>query len=197
MIMIPLPHRVGQPSALRHPSRPQPSLRRRASHLALGLSAILALICAGLPGVQAATRAPASNLPPLLLPVLQSTTFVRNFNPFSSNALDNKGSIYEPLYIVTYVNDGKQTPWLATAYQWSKDLKTLTFTIRQGVKWSDGQPLTAKDVYYTLMQAKKNPAFDAAGLWTSLGATSANMVGADKVAIHFKTADVTRFPLLV
>ncbi len=25
----------------------------------------------------------------------------------------------------------------------------LTFTIRHGVRWSDGQPFTAQDVYFT------------------------------------------------
>ncbi len=188
---------TGQPLAFPCHSRSQPPVHRRLARLVFGLSATLALVCVGLPGVHAAIRTPAASLPALQLPVLQSTSFVRNFNTFSTNALDNKGSIYEPLYIVTYVNNGKQTPWLATAYQWSKDLKTLTFTIRQGVKWSDGQPLTAKDVYYTIMLAKQNPAFDAAGLWTSLGATGVTAVGADKIAIRFKTADVTHFPLLV
>jgi ABC-type transport system substrate-binding protein len=32
----------------------------------------------------------------------------------------------------------KVTPWLATGSVWSPDFKTLTFTIRSGVNWSDG-----------------------------------------------------------
>ncbi|MDF5756390.1 ABC transporter substrate-binding protein [Spongiactinospora sp. TRM90649] len=31
----------------------------------------------------------------------------------------------------------------------SEDAKTFTFTLRPGLKWSDGQPLTAKDVVFT------------------------------------------------
>ncbi|MDQ2847373.1 MAG: ABC transporter substrate-binding protein, partial [Actinomycetota bacterium] len=34
---------------------------------------------------------------------------------------------------------------LASSYKWSADHNSIVFVIRQGVKWSDGQPLTAKD----------------------------------------------------
>jgi peptide/nickel transport system substrate-binding protein len=41
-------------------------------------------------------------------------------------------------------------PDLATAWQGSEDGTTLTFTLRQGVKWHDGKPFTAADVKCTL-----------------------------------------------
>jgi len=40
------------------------------------------------------------------------------------------------------------TPNLATAWDISLDGKTYTFTLRQGVKWHDGQPFTADDVKF-------------------------------------------------
>ena len=40
-------------------------------------------------------------------------------------------------------------PELATKWQWSADRTALTFTLRQGVKWHDGQPFTAADVKCT------------------------------------------------
>ena len=57
------------------------------------------------------------------------------------------------------------TPWLATVSQWSNGYKTLTFTIRQGVKWSDGQPLTAADVVYTFNAMNHDKAIDLNALW--------------------------------
>lgn len=56
-------------------------------------------------------------------------------------------------------------PDLATAWSWSDDGTKLTFKLREGVKWHDGKPFTAKDVQCTwdLLQGKskarlrKNP----------------------------------------
>ncbi len=52
--------------------------------------------------------------------------------------------------LMTYDRDGKRIPRLATSWEISPDGKTYTFHIREGVKWSDGQPFTAGDVAFTL-----------------------------------------------
>jgi peptide/nickel transport system substrate-binding protein len=40
-------------------------------------------------------------------------------------------------------------PDLATSWSWSEDGTRLTFTLRDGVRWHDGKPFTAKDVKCT------------------------------------------------
>jgi peptide/nickel transport system substrate-binding protein len=40
-------------------------------------------------------------------------------------------------------------PDLATSWSWSEDGTELSFTLRQGVRWHDGEPLTARDVKCT------------------------------------------------
>ena len=40
-------------------------------------------------------------------------------------------------------------PDLATDWSWNDDGTRLTFRLRQGVKWHDGQPFTARDVECT------------------------------------------------
>jgi peptide/nickel transport system substrate-binding protein len=85
-------------------------------------------------------------------------TFTRNFNPLTPNS-PLPGSInliHEPLMIYNSVT-GEIVPWLATGYAWSDDLKTLTFTIREGVQWSDGEPFTASDVAFTFNLLKTAP----------------------------------------
>ena len=48
-------------------------------------------------------------------------------------------------------------PDLAASWTWSEDRKDLTFKLREGVKWHDGKPFTAKDVQCTFdMLQEKN-----------------------------------------
>lgn len=44
---------------------------------------------------------------------------------------------------------GKIEPALAESWQISDDKLRIVFTLREGLKWSDGQPLTADDVVFT------------------------------------------------
>jgi peptide/nickel transport system substrate-binding protein len=92
----------------------------------------------------------------------------RNFNPFlpTSVALtDNVVSfIYEPLVQYNPFKPQAPTPWLATAWTWSNGDKTLTFTLRKGVKWSDGQPFTSADVVETFDLIKQYPALNTNGV---------------------------------
>ena len=52
---------------------------------------------------------------------------------------------------------GVSYPWLATKYAWSNGGKTLTFTIRTGVKWSDGSAFTPADVAATFNLVNNDP----------------------------------------
>jgi len=52
--------------------------------------------------------------------------------------------------LMTYDKEGTRLPRLATEWKISEDGKTYTFTLREGVKWSDGEPFTAEDVLFTL-----------------------------------------------
>jgi peptide/nickel transport system substrate-binding protein len=61
--------------------------------------------------------------------------------------------IMEPLYTVTPNGKGVM-PWLATGYKVSPDKKTYTFTLRKGVKFSTGKPMTSADVKFSLDQAR-------------------------------------------
>jgi len=80
-------------------------------------------------------------------------------------------------------------PELATSWSWSKDNLNLTFKLRSGVKWHDGQPFTAKDVKCTfdLLQGKaqdkfrKNPRKD---WYANLNEVTVN--GDDEVTFHLK-----------
>lgn len=114
-----------------------------------------------------------------------------NYNPFSPNVLIS-GYIYETL-MVENSYACQPVPWLATAYKWS-DPQTLTFTLRDGVKWSDGQSFGADDVVFTLNMLHKYPALDTNGLWTNLSSVSAQ---GSQVTLKFKGPSVPIFSRVI
>ena len=61
--------------------------------------------------------------------------------------------IMEPL--VDLGAGDKIVPVLATSWESTPDGKTITFKLRDGVKWHDGKPFTAADVQYTAMEMWK------------------------------------------
>jgi peptide/nickel transport system substrate-binding protein len=69
--------------------------------------------------------------------------------------------------------DGTFIPVLAQSYTISPDGKTYTFTLRDNLKFSDGTPITANDVVFTVDQAKdpalKSPQY---GNWDTVTATA-------------------------
>jgi peptide/nickel transport system substrate-binding protein len=109
------------------------------------------------PTAPAAPSAPAGAVY-LTLNMEQQSTWVRNFNPFSPDTrMQSQTIIYEPMMIFNK-SKAELTPWLATGYSWNADNTLLTFKLRPGVKWSDGQAFTAKDVTFTFDLLAKNPA---------------------------------------
>ncbi|HXW80542.1 MAG TPA: ABC transporter substrate-binding protein [Acidimicrobiales bacterium] len=114
------------------------------------------------------------------------------FNPFNENdEFSSFGPVYEELVYQDALESGAPTPWLATSWAWANGDKTLTFTIRSAVTWSDGKPFSAEDVVYTFDLLKKYPALDLNADWSVL--TSVSLQGTDQVVFDFKTPAVPYF----
>ncbi|MBL90566.1 MAG: peptide ABC transporter substrate-binding protein [Myxococcales bacterium] len=102
--------------------------------------------------------------------VEQKASWTKNFNPLSAASgarWPTQGGIYEPLMIFNSMQD-TWVPWLGTSFQWSEDNMQLRYTIRQNVRWSDGQTFSAEDVVFTFQLLKQFPALDAGGVWKFL-----------------------------
>ena len=76
------------------------------------------------------------------------------FNPFTINDR-NKVAVSTPMLSPVYRTkaDGSLVPILAESITPSEDGLTYTLKLKSGLKWSDGQPITADDVvfYYTTL----------------------------------------------
>jgi peptide/nickel transport system substrate-binding protein len=77
-------------------------------------------------------------------------------------------------------------PRLAESYEFSPDRLTLTFHLRKGVVWSDGVPVTARDVAATF-RAQKNPATLWASAHLKERIDSVSVIDDWTVAYHFNT----------
>jgi peptide/nickel transport system substrate-binding protein len=116
------------------------------------------------------------------------------FNPFNENVnFTSLGPVYEPLAFVDVLQSGKASPWLAKSWTWNSNATVLTFTMRSGVKWQDGVPLTAADVVYTFDLLKKYPALDLNSDWSFL--KSVVQKGSSQVVMTFDGNGMTDFYL--
>lgn len=113
-------------------------------------------------------------------------------NPHLSNGYkDSEASrvTYEPL--ATYDKDGKLIPFLAAEIPTvengglAKDGKSVTWKLKQGVKWSDGQPFTAADLVFTY-QFLSNPKVGAVSAPTYEAVKSVEAINDYTVKINFK-----------
>lgn len=117
-------------------------------------------------------------------------------NPADFGAGQSFGLMYEPLmYVDILRSTAPPKPMLASSFAWSNGYKRLTFTIRKGVKWSDGTPFSAKDVLYTFNAIKANKALDINALFTNDGGPlkSVAAAGPDKVVFTFASPSEPSF----
>ena len=100
-------------------------------------------------------------------------------DPYVAQAFANANAlvqIYEPL--LAKDADGTIIPWLAESWEQVDDL-TYTFTLREGVTFSDGTPLTVDDVIFSLEQIRSSQAgasyFPTVGEITALDDTTVQL----------------------
>ena len=106
------------------------------------------------PAEPTATTEPAT-AEPVVEPAQEESVLVWNIgadpktlDPGLNSASDGGHVINNTFEGLTREIDGALTPAMATSWDVSEDQKTYTFHVREGMKWSDGQALTANDFEY-------------------------------------------------
>ncbi len=100
---------------------------------------------------------------------LDPTTLDKTQTSINNESIYTFNQIFESLYTVTADGKGAR-PYLATKYTVSPDKLTYTFTLRAGVTFSDGKPLTAADVKFSIDDATTAP-----GGWGFINAAIKNV----------------------
>lgn len=122
---------------------------------------VLALSAAIAAASQSAVAAPKQG-GILTIPII-TTAFTESFNPYVDSSNTVGGLVFEPLAFINAMQD-KTHFRLAESYEYADDQKSITYTLREGLKWSDGEPLTADDLLYTFELAREVAIYDVAGV---------------------------------
>jgi peptide/nickel transport system substrate-binding protein len=129
------------------------AIHSRARHRWLAAAVTVVLAAGLIVGIGSALAADESPSPASGKVVLRLgwTNEPDNLNPF----IGYEGSAYE-VWALNYdmligyaAKDGSPEPKIAESWTVSDDGLLWTFKIRQGVKWQDGEPLTASDVAFS------------------------------------------------
>ncbi|TVR36039.1 MAG: ABC transporter substrate-binding protein [Spirochaetaceae bacterium] len=82
-----------------------------------------------------------------------------NMSPYSGPTLHLRNilhyTVFENLFY-SNVLTGEIEPWIGTEWRYNDDFTQVTVTIRDDVTWSDGVPLTARDVVFSGNMLKQN-----------------------------------------
>lgn len=121
-------------------------MKNKKIHMAIGI--LLAILMLNLTAL-AALAAPTS------ITVAIGGIEPKTLDPVSYGA---NPWCYENVFeaLINYTAEGEMIPCLATEWSYSADGKTLDFKIRKGVKFSNGDPLTAEDFVFSLDRYAKN-----------------------------------------
>ncbi|RQD69929.1 MAG: peptide ABC transporter substrate-binding protein [Tindallia sp. MSAO_Bac2] len=88
-------------------------------------------------------------------PLRLAVTRPDNLNPLF-NANQSLTQLYHLVYegLVTFNENREIEPLLASDWEWNEAGQSITFTLRDGVKWHDGEDLTPDDVIFTINMMK-------------------------------------------
>jgi peptide/nickel transport system substrate-binding protein len=135
--------------------------------VAAGTLAVVALAAGSMAASAATTHQAASST--LVVDKsfdLKTSDPQRQFEP-TGGIIDH--AMYDSLLKFVGADSAHPKPSVAASYKASADAKTYTFQLRKTIKFSDGTPLTSKDVVFSfnrLVNLKGNPSFLLAGITT-------------------------------
>lgn len=119
---------------------------------------VMAGLCAALASLPLARHARAADAERRTLRYATASFGEESMDP-TTTAITASLGLVGPLWdwLTTVDADGNLTPGLASSWEPSSDGLAWTFKLRPGVKFHDGQEMTAEDVRFTLMEGFRRP----------------------------------------
>jgi peptide/nickel transport system substrate-binding protein len=175
------------------------TLSRRLTPAGFATLALATLVACGLAwGVATAATASSSPSPAAEKVVLRVGTLqdIDSLNPFAGVTV----AAYEMFHLnydmlTGYAPDGTVRPEIADSWTTSPDGLTWTFKIHPGMKWQDGQPVTANDVAFTYNYIIDNEL--AAYTSSTVNIKNAEAVDDSTVVFHLKKPKSTMLRLWI
>lgn len=129
--------------------------RRRGATLAALVAALLVVVPLAA-SVQAAPAARAQSPQVLRVALVQE---IDHLNPFTASFASSAmiGRFAWEFLTLPSAEDATPTGGVAESWESSEDKLTWTFTIREGMTWSDGEPVTAHDAAFTFNKIMSDP----------------------------------------
>jgi peptide/nickel transport system substrate-binding protein len=146
--------------------------------LACSVSALGLAACSSSNSPTATSGSPSSTLVMEGSPTGPMAQVYNPFNPVTPvTTAGAVNMVYEPLLQFDLLKPGTVYPWLATGYHWSNGGQTITFTLRSGVKFTNGEAFDAANVAWEFNLMKTTTVMNTDGLpITSASATSPTTV---------------------
>lgn len=125
---------------------------------------------------------------------IATTTDIVNYNPLVGNSRTDYwvSNLMYPRLLTISAN-GAKSPMLASESGYA-DAKTGYYTIRSDMKWSDGQPVTAEDVAYTINAIKQYKPAGNTTYGQLVNVESASAPSPTRVELHLSKPDATVVP---
>jgi len=131
------------------------------------------------------TPAAIAETPENTLVIVREISSISDWDPAVSQILDVteiNNDIYERLVGFDSRNPAEMQPILAEGWEISQDGRTITFRIREGVRFHSGNPLTANDVLYSfrrLLLLGREPSSNMVQLGFTAENIDANLLASD------------------
>ena len=124
-------------------------------------------------------------------------TEVANMNPYVTAGTKSetlRGLTYDALIFFNPI-DGTFVPMLATEWAFNDDYTAITFKLREGVTWHDGEAFNAEDVAFTYNMLN-GTTLDTFGLWNKISSRSPRSSRTAAAATSFRSTSGARWATL-